>query len=180
MGIDLPPLAVGIDLPPLAVGLESPTLLFMSLHIRKLCVGAVSIEDLERWQKSRLAAGAELYHRTRTWPRRHQEIVGAPDLEEANAPSIAGSLYWIIKGEMSCRQEILRFESEAHEDPDERPYCRIYLKPGLIRTEPWPHRPFQGWRYLIQAEAPPDLSESAENDDLPAALAAELRALGAW
>lgn len=150
----------------------------MALHIRKLCVGVVSIEDLERWQDARLKQGEEIYHRTRTWPRRHPEIV-AKSAEDTDHGT-PGSLYWIIKGEMSCRQEILRFESEAHEDPDERPYCRIYLKPGLIRTEPWPHRPFQGWRYLQSAEAPPDLSESAQNDDLPPALAAELRALGAW
>lgn len=153
----------------------------MALHIRKLCVGAQSIEDLAQWQASRLRLGGDLYHRTRTWPRRHQEVLSNGELAgDVTGDAPAGSLYWIIKGAMQCRQEILRFESELHEDPDERPYCRIYLKPTLIRTEPWPHRPFQGWRYLSSTEAPPDLTENRTSDDLPASLAAELRALGAW
>ena len=142
----------------------------MTLHLRKLCVGAESLEDLAHWQKGRLQVnGGKLWHRTRTWPRRHAEIVAGE-----------GSLYWIIKGAMACRQPIIGFEAEAHEDPDERPYCRILLAPDLIATDPWPHRPFQGWRYLKPAAAPPDLRQSASGDDLPPALAAELRALGAW
>lgn len=164
---------------PFATAFESRIVATMSLHIRKLCVGAVSIEDLERWQESRMKLGGELYHRTRTWPRRSQEILNPERIEGQVAP-VPGSLYWIIKGQMSCRQQILRFESEAHEDPNERPYCRIYLKPGLVRTNPWPHRPFQGWRYLTVADAPPDLDNCAEREDLPPALAAELRALGVW
>lgn len=141
----------------------------MTLHIRKLCVGADSLEDLQRWQAGRLKAGGKLWHRTRTWPRRYTEILEG-----------GGSLYWIIRGQMACRQPIVDFEQEAHEDPDERPYCRIVLAPELIPTDPWPHRPFQGWRYLKPDEAPPDLNAAGQNDDLPPALAAELRALGAW
>ena len=139
------------------------------LNIRKLCVGAESLDDLREWQARRLQAGGPLWHRTRTWPRRHSEIL-----------KTGGSLYWIIKGAMACRQPIAGFEAEAHEDPDEKPYCRIILAPELIPTDPWPHRPFQGWRYLPGSEAPPDLPESANGENLPPELTAELRALGIW
>lgn len=149
------------------------------LHIRKLCVGAESIEDLQTWQAQRLAkTGGLIWHRTRTWPRRHAEILGGDGGSEENEGG--GSLYWIIKGAMACRQRIIGFEAESHEDPDERPYCRILLDPVIVPTDPWPHRPFQGWRYLKPEEAPPDLVESADDDALPTALTAELRALGVW
>lgn len=142
----------------------------MPLNLRKLCVGAESLEDLSRWQEARRRqGGGALWHRTRSWPRRHAEILRS-----------GGSLYWIIKGVMACRQPIVGFESEPHPDPDEKPYCRILLAEALIPTDPWPHRPFQGWRYLTAAEAPPDLPQGDVGDGLPPGLAAELRALGAW
>lgn len=143
----------------------------MALHLRKLCVGPGSLDDLKRSQAGRLKANGWLWHRTRTWPRRYPEILAT-----------GGSLYWIIKGRMACRQPIQGFDREAHEDPDERPYCRILLALELIPTDPWPHRPFQGWRYLRADEAPPDLNEAADGagEGLPPALAAELRARGVW
>jgi hypothetical protein len=143
----------------------------MTLNIRKLCVGAESIQDLQQWQSGRLRQnGGKIWHTTRTWPRRFEEILHG-----------GGSLYWIIKGQMAVRQGILGFEPEPQDDdPDSRPYCRIILSPELVPTDPWPHRPFQGWRYLKADEAPPDLKAGTENDALPASLAAELRALGAW
>lgn len=142
----------------------------MSLHLRKLCVGVDRLEELQRWQAYRLRqTGGAIWHETRNWPRREGEILDA-----------GGSLYWIIRGKMAARQQILGFEAAPTRDPDERPLCRILLDPGLVPTEPWPHRPFQGWRYLPGAEAPPDLDPAAGGADLPAALAAELKALGAW
>ena len=119
----------------------------MALNIRKLCVGADSIEDLQHWQTGRLRLnGGKIWHTTRTWPRRFEEILQG-----------GGSLYWIIKGQMAVRQGILGFEPEPQDDdPDSRPYCRIILSPELVPTDPWPHRPFQGWRYLKADDAPPD------------------------
>ena len=43
-------------------------------------------------------------------------------------------------------------------------------------TVPWPHRPFQGWRYLAAADAPPDIAGT--DPDLPPEMAVELRELG--
>ncbi|MDJ0683708.1 MAG: DUF1489 domain-containing protein [Alphaproteobacteria bacterium] len=142
----------------------------MVLHMRKLCVGAESIEDLAEWQAMRLRQMGSIGHVTRMWPKRIDELLKG------------GSLYWIIKGVMRVRQPILGFE-EWHdlsgEDEGKKPKCRIVLAPDLIPTDPWPHRPFQGWRYLTPDEAPPDLGKGA-NDDMPPELKAELRAIGAW
>lgn len=151
----------------------------MALHIRKLCVGADRIDDLAAWQARRLRAGrgeeaGRIWHATRNWPRRQAEV-----LDEAGE-GVPGSLYWIIRGQMTVRQRILGFEPEPTRDPDEKPLCRILLDPALVPTEPWPHRPFQGWRYLEPAEAPPDIDFTAGGEDLPPDLAAELKALGAW
>ena len=142
----------------------------MALHLRKLCVGADSIDDLARWQKRRLGeGGGRIWHATRNWPRRQSEILAD-----------GGSLYWIIRGQICVRQTILGFEPAPSRDPDEKPFCRILLDPTLVPTDPWPHRAFQGWRYLPGSEAPADLSDSPGAEDLPPDLAAELRALGAW
>lgn len=80
---------------------------------------------------------------------------------------------------MQARQRIIGFEEHASEDPDEKPRCKILLEPKVIRTQAWPHRPFQGWRYLKPGEAPADLgAEGTGDDQLPPELAAELRNLG--
>ena len=145
-------------------------LLVMTIHIRKLCVGAESIESLQEWQAMRLETMGSIGHVTRMWPKRLDEVLDG------------GSLYWIIKGVMRVRQPIIDFEEwidPSEEDDGGKPKCRIVLAPDLIRTDPWPHRPFQGWRYLKPEDAPPDLGARA-NDDMPPELAAELRAIGAW
>jgi hypothetical protein len=145
----------------------------MTLHLRKLCVGVDKLDELQRWQAHRLTQQeGRIWHATRNWPRRQQEILEGE-----------GSLYWIIRGQMAARQRILGFEPAPRkdpEDPDEKPFCRILLDPALVPTEPWPHRPFQGWRYLKPGEAPPDLDASAKAAGLPPELTAELKALGLW
>jgi hypothetical protein len=146
----------------------------MTLHIRKLCVGVERLEELQQFQARRLAQSpGGIWHQTRNWPRRQDEVLGAGGEE-------GGSLYWIIKGQMAARQRILGFEAAPRDSPDEKPMCRIMLEPKIVPTEPWPHRPFQGWRYLTPGEAPPDLADVAKATGLPADLAAELKARGLW
>ena len=140
----------------------------MALHIRKLCVGAESVEDLQVWQDQRLRQRGSIGHVTRMWPRRMEEVLDG------------GSLYWIIKGVMRVRQRILAFEEWPGEEPGSKPKCRLVLEPQLILTDPWPHRPFQGWRYLKPEEAPPDLGDDTKDGQMPSSLAAELRQLGVW
>ena len=65
-----------------------------------------------------------------------------------------------------------------------RAYCLIDVDPHLVATIWRPWRPFQGWRYLTPADAPPDapsgISADAAAGALPERMIAELRALGLW
>lgn len=135
----------------------------MPLHIVKLCVGADSIEDLAGWQAERQKSWGEVRHITRMVPRRVEEVVGG------------GSLYWVIKGEIQVRQRLIEIRPFTDEEGIRR--CALVLAPELVATERVPRRPFQGWRYFEHKDAPPDLSEASAGE-MPAALRAELRALG--
>ena len=135
------------------------------VNLVKLCVGADSIADLETWQAARLARGEEHRHVTRMWPKRANEILNG------------GSLYWVIKGVVQCRQRILRLDEVTGHDGTRR--CAIVLDPTITRTTPAPRRPFQGWRYLAVDDAPPDLSAAAQRDSaLPPELESKLSEIG--
>lgn len=137
----------------------------MTLHLRKLCVGVDSVEELQEWQARRLKRRQGLRHDTRMMPTRRDEILDG------------GSLYWIIKGFMQVRQPILDITEET--DAEGRGFARLHLGPELVRVVPRSHRPFQGWRYLEATDAPPDLAPADQGgSDLPPRLQAELRALG--
>ena len=137
----------------------------------KLCVGAETVEDLSDWQAKRIAElkrekkPPNAFHDTRMSPKRAAEMLDG------------GSLYWVIKHFIIVRQRFVGFEEIR--DRDGKPMCRIHLDPELVRTKPRKKRPFQGWRYLESAQAPPDLRDVSDAD-LPPELARELRALGAW
>lgn len=126
----------------------------------KLCVG---ISDVETVEKNAARSNWRVVH-TRMTPKR------AAEMEDG------GSLYWVIKGVVVCRQPILEITTVG-EGKTSR--CEIKLEATVIRTAPMARRPFQGWRYLEPKDAPPDLSV-AEATDLPPDLAKELRELGAW
>ncbi len=72
----------------------------MALHLLKLCVGCDSIADLEGWIEDtmalwrRLGKPEEQIHTTRMVPKRIDEILDG------------GSLYWVIKGQIACRQRL--------------------------------------------------------------------------
>lgn len=137
----------------------------MTLHLIKLSVGSESVEQLARWQERRLRLTGRLFHQTRMFPRRHLELCDG------------GSIYWVIRGQIQARQRLL--DIERKQDGEGRPTSLLVLEPTLVRTLPRRHRAFQGWRYLEPEDAPPDLEQGmAEVDDLPPALAEELRALG--
>ena len=98
------------------------------------------------------------------WPKREDELLKN------------GSLYWVIKGVVLCRQRILRLDEVVREDGIRR--CGIVLEPEIHRTEAAPKRPFQGWRYLDGKVAPRDLTGGSANDDLPPKLMAALAEIG--
>jgi len=134
------------------------------LHLQKLAAGITSKEDLVAWQsmvRERMRAASHgdiLVVDTRNRPKRTGLLEG-------------GSLYWIFAGAMQCRQQILGLH-EA-EGADGRSRCLIEIDPEIVSVRAVPRKPFQGWRYLLPAHAPPDLSQGSS--DMPADLPAELR-----
>jgi len=136
----------------------------MPLHLIKLCVGVDSVDELRAWRSEQKSLGRMPIVHTRQSPKRCDEVLDG------------GSLYWVIKGVVRCRQSIVDVQT-LEDGPKTR--CEIHLDETLALTEPLPRRAFQGWRYLDAAEAPLDLDPSI-GAELPADMAAELRALGVW
>jgi len=85
-----------------------------------------------------------------------------------------GSIYWVIRGQIRVRQRVTGLRRER--DNTGRRYCLIEVDAELVPTLPRAWRPFQGWRYLASADAPPDRSVPAEAPS--DRMFAELRALG--
>ena len=140
------------------------------IHLLKLCVGADCVDDLTAWQAERIrqatAEGRDPrpVHVTRMWPKREAEILAG------------GSLFWVFKGLVLCRQRILALSSREGADGILR--CAITLDPEAVRVRPQPRRPFQGWRYLRPEDAPEDLGPGTAAAGLPPELVAELAEIG--
>ncbi len=142
-----------------------------ALHLVKLSVGSESVEGLAEWQALRRAerevAGIDprSRHVTRMTPKRSAELLAG------------GSIFWVIKRNIVARQRIVALEPVVGEDGISR--CAIILDPTLVRTELRPKRPFQGWRYLTSADAPPDLTDEGEVlADMPGAVREALASFG--
>ena len=142
----------------------------MTVNMIKLSVGIENIDHLTQVQEGRVrlaeaaGEGPRLFHRTRHMPRRGDELLDG------------GSIYWIIKGRTRARQRLIGLESDV--DEEGRKFCRLMLEPGLVPTDPWPHRPFQGWRYLETKDAPPDRARGQADQEMPEEMIEELRDLG--
>ncbi len=143
----------------------------MALHLIKLCVGEESIATFEQWVERRVAEESRAKrpprsrHITRMVPSRSAEIVAG------------GSLYWVIKSQLACRQRVL--EVEPFVDADGIGRCKIWLDREVVKVRSRPTRPFQGWRYLTETDAPPDLDAlGAGAAEMPEELRRELGALG--
>lgn len=109
-------------------------------------------------------------------PRRRAELLDPG--EEGPGGEAGGSIYWVIRGLVQARQRLAGIETAP--DEEGRSMTLLLLDPELVRVEPIPWRPFQGWRYLTPERAPADLRPAAagEPEGPPPALLAELRALG--
>ena len=138
------------------------------IHMIKLCVGVSSLEELESYRDERAHwwdadYGEDVHvHRTRMMPKRAAEMEGK------------ASIYWVISGQVVCRQPILRLARYTNAEGVD--YCDIIMAPDMVRTVPYPKRPFQGWRYLRPEDAPPDIGANENAESL--ALAADLAKLG--
>lgn len=146
----------------------------MTVHLIKLCVGCDSVADLAEWQAERLRefrrrrSKTVLHHRTRSMPRRREEVLAG------------GSLYWVIKGIILVRQKIIGLEPVSGQDG--QTYCQIQFDPTLVMTVPTPRQAFQGWRYLEPKDAPADIGPFDLRGGAaampPPEMLAELRNLG--
>ena len=69
-------------------------------HLLKLSVGTDDIADLAAWQGSRQAQSRDGYpqHVTRMWPKREADLLNG------------GSIFWVIKGIIQCRQKVIRLD----------------------------------------------------------------------
>ncbi|MDB5528669.1 MAG: hypothetical protein JWR51_1772 [Devosia sp.] len=138
------------------------------IHMVKLCVGVSSVEELESYHNERAHwwdadYGEDVHvHRTRMMPKRAAEMEGK------------ASIYWVIAGVIGVRQPILRLAQFT--DAEGKNYCDIIMSPDMVRTVPYPKRPFQGWRYLPPADAPPDLA--ANGNEGAEEIARDLARLG--
>lgn len=138
-----------------------------TVNLIKLSVGTETVEGLAAWQATKRAQTPDGLprHVTRMWPKREAEILNG------------GSVYWVIKGLIQCRQRIERLDEVIGSDGIRR--CAIVLHPELIRTQSSLKRPFQGWRYLAPEDAPPDLPEGREHEEpLPVELNQALAEIG--
>ena len=143
----------------------------MPLHLIKLSVGAESVDDLKGWIKERVAQrkkrgeSGHHVHITRMVPKRDMEILDG------------GSIYWVIKGQIMCREVVRGIEPFRDKEGVNR--CRLLMTPKVILVEPRPFRAFQGWRYLEDKDAPRDLEKLAPGaKHMPEELRRELRGLG--
>jgi len=136
----------------------------MPLNLVKLCVGVSEIGELRQWIRDAKAGRDTLDHVTRMFPRRREEMLPG------------GSLYWVIRGMILCRQPIADLEPVRSDDGIER--CRIVFKPKIILVRPTPRRAFQGWRYLEASDSPPDLPKGAKAETMPPAMRRQLAELG--
>jgi len=142
----------------------------MPLHLIKLCVGCDSVADLEVWikeklkEKKRRRQKPEHIHTTRMLPKRAEDLIG-------------GSLYWVIRGQISCREKILDIRTTTGKDGIRR--CQVVLDGKVVLVEPRPRSAFQGWRYLEAKDAPRDLARAAPGaSKMPERMRRELQELG--
>lgn len=141
----------------------------MAKHVNmvKLSVGTEDVAGLAAWQATKRAQTTDGFprHVTRMWPKREAEILNG------------GSIYWVIKGVILCRQPILRLDEVIGQDGIRR--CAIVSKPGLIRVAATPKRAFQGWRYFAASDVPDDLPDGRQDEEaLPPELSKALAAIG--
>src|SRR3984893_7733713 len=143
----------------------------MPLHLIKLAVGCDSVKELKEWIAERMKTAKK-----KGLPQRHVHVTRmTPKRVDDIRP--AGSLLWVIRGEVAAREKIIAIEPFRDKDGIGR--CRLVMQPKVIAVSPRPMRALQGWRYFTPDAAPPDLGRAAAS--VPAMrepLPRELRDLG--
>ena len=83
----------------------------MTIHLKKLCVGANDVRDLFKRQEFIRQKYSETIHITRMFPKKYQDLLDG------------GSIYWIFKGYMRARQNIIGIDRVMGDDKIKR--CKI-------------------------------------------------------
>src|SRR3954471_4263685 len=107
----------------------------MVLHLIKLAVGVDSLAHMKvvqaaRRKQRRQSPRSPHWVYTRNTPRRAEELLAG------------GSLFWVVRGVIRVRQELVGFEEDFDKDDGKR-YCRIKVKRTLIGTAPQTCKAFQ-------------------------------------
>src|ERR1700687_1718090 len=92
----------------------------MALHLIKLAVGVDDLAHMKKVQAARRKQRRQSprsphWVYTRNTPRRAAELLAG------------GSLYWVVRGVIRCRQELVGFEDDFDKDSG-RKYCRIKVQ----------------------------------------------------
>lgn len=126
----------------------------------KIAFGAEGSAHLRQRLES-YAADGEIRLTTRYLPKRVDEMAG-------------GSLYWIHAHVIIGRSPIIGFM----ENGTGRYWIR--LEPRLIPVRSIPKRAHQGWRYLAENDAPPDIdsNEADGRDEMSPKMLGELMKMG--
>jgi hypothetical protein len=98
----------------------------MPLHIIKLVVGCDNIEELVAWHAE---ADRPWIMHTRMTPKRVDEVLAG------------GSLYRVMKGQIVCRQTILKIDTVGEGQASR---CEVTVDPNLVRVVPTPAPPVPG------------------------------------
>lgn len=139
----------------------------MTYNLKKIAVGIETIERLRIRQEMLFSAYGKIIHTTRNMPKQKDQLIKT------------GSIFWIIKRNVLVRQKILDIISVIRDDGSKG--CEIELDKDLVRVIPTPMKPFQGWRYYMVDDTPPDLNlGNLENEDLPENINSELIKLGLY
>ena len=139
----------------------------MTYNLKKIAVGIETIERLRIRQEMLFNAYGKILHTTRNMPKQKEQLIKT------------GSIFWIIKRNVLVRQKILNIISVIRDDGSKG--CEIELDKDLVRVIPTLMKPFQGWRYYMADDIPPDLNLSNfEDEELPEKINSELIKLGLY
>ena len=139
----------------------------MSYNLKKIAVGIKTIERLKIRQKMLFEDYGSILHSTRNMPKQKADLIKT------------GSIYWIIQRNVLVRQKILDITPVIRSDGSKG--CEIELDQELIKVIPTPMRPFQGWRYYMDEDIPPDLNLNDDgSEEIPDEVNSELIKLGLY
>ena len=146
------------------------SLISMTVHLLKLCVGVETVQELADWQSERLKRlkrerkRVELCHRTLQTPKRRDEVLDG------------GSLYWVIKGFVLVRQRVLDLRPDTKEDGTA--CCGIVLERALVTTRAAPAPRLPGLALSRGGRRAADIRGFEEDaDEMPPAMREDLREL---